>query len=432
MKKTVKHCSFLTAVFLLASSVTGFAETASNVTLMDAAISASEDVTVSREAVLDYPAGQWTMNYQLTNNGTNEAVCYVEIPVSSTLAGSHQALYTASQINESGESTPLTNQTWFTPLFSSAGISEETISAEQLREFSSMTIDMPVEAGTLYTIDARQPLQAAAPLFTITALTEESCQIYPIGCSYTASEGTYQISLNKGQETGYLFLIGEEGNDFSMEEASESDFLITANDSSLENFIHLSCEIFLNQTPMEAPITKELLADHLASYLNSSAVTVSLDLVPSLQWLVKQQLFEVYSYKVVLQPQETATVSIVRNCELPVNAVFINPVLTNNGKKLETNTISIRFPDEYTGASLRKAKGKFDKETAVFTLTDTSDGTYQIVLNKTPIWEISFRYIVPMSAAMAVFLGICLISYLGRKKAQTEKENGSPKNNEKK
>lgn len=423
MKPFFKQCSIFLATALTGISIVPTLAASADESFYEAAVYTDETVSVSREAVLDYASNQWQMNYHLSNNGSSDAVCRIDVPVASTLDSEHGSLYTFSSPDEASLST----ETWFTPLFSASNLSEDTVTAALLEESRSASTELPSDPGTLYTIHPDQASETAIPVLTVSSRTDDSCRIFPIGCSYTASGTTCQVSLNKEQTEGYLFVAGDSGKAFTAEELDSSGCEINAEEISLDSFIRMGCQLFLNQTPLPEPVDQTLLSGYLSAYLSASSV--SLDLVSSLQWLIKQQLFEVYSCSVTVPANAEVTVSIVRNSELFVNGVSINPALTNSGTPLTENTIRIVLKDDYTRASLRNAKGSYDKESSVITLTDTSKGTYQVILGKTPIWEKSFHYIVPMSIVMVLFLAVCLISYLGRMKAKQQEEGTRRGNN---
>lgn len=430
MKKlSAPSCAVLASCLLAVSVTCPASEASSDSSFFEAAVTCPDTVDVSRDMTLDYAANSFLMDYHFENTGSDDAVCYLEVPVITTLDASHQDLYTAFLTDRSGERTELPCETLFSPLFSISELSGDTVTASLIHEFHDQSAQLPSEDGMLYTIRPEQAGEEGIQVLSISALSEGSCKIYPIGCSYTVSEGVYEITLNKEEDEGYLFVTGEEAKDFSVDLLSDPSCLIDSERSSLDDFIELSCEIFLEETPLDAPVDKEVLMQHLAQYLNSSSVTVSLDLIPSLQWLVKQQLFEVYSYELTVKAGETLTASIVRNSELPVNAVSINPVLTNSGAPLSSNLLHIQYRDDYTGASLRRAKGTYDKETATFTMTDTGNGTYQVVLSKTPVWVKGYQYIIPMFAVMLVFLGLCVLVSLRQKKAGGQPEASKEKTN---
>lgn len=427
MKHTKKLYFTALAGCLLAASVPCTADNQENTSLFDAAVICPENVTASRDAVLDYSADTWTMNYHLENTGNEAAVCSLLVPVPVSLSEAQSGLYDFSFTDT--DSSSLSEYIYFTPLFSTASISETEITADQLYSFREQNSSLPSDPGTLYTLRTDSVSEEDTAVLNIQAKEEENCRIYPIGCTYTAKEGSYEISAVSGYDTCYLFLTGTEETDYTADFIEGSGYEFSSEVSTLDAFMELSCRIFWNDpdTSLNDPVTQKTLLNLLASYLDNSNVTVALDLIPSLRWLVTQQLFEVYAYDVTVSPGETVTVSILRNCELPVNGVSINPVLTQNGTALAQNRLHIVFRDDYTGASLRRAKGSFDKKESAFTLKDTSNGIYQVVLNKTPVWVRAYQYIIPMCIVMAVFLLLCIPAYMSRKKASGKTGNSSQK-----
>jgi len=382
----------------------------------EAAVIAPDGVTVSRNIILDYPQGIITMDYTFENTGSEEADCFLGIPVESSLSAEHLGMYEFLS-DADGEAFG-----YFTPLFSSSDeLSAETVTADLLYSCRDLTASLPDDDGVFYTITLDSALEESLPVLTVTTLTDDACRIYPIGCTYTGKEGVYNISAAKQQTECYVFITGEEGTDFSLEVTAGDSTSITDSISTLDSFMELGCRLFLDANPMHEPVDKELLMQHLAVYLDGSTVSVSLDLLPSLQWLVKQKLFEVYAYEMTVPQGESVTVSIVKKQPLPVNGLSFNPILTNSQKKLASNTFEIIFPNEYTRASVRLAKGSFDKETSTLTLKK-AEKVYQINLAKTPVWVKAHDYIVPMTVVMLIFLTLCFVSYAARKKPQTPKE----------
>ncbi len=422
-----KFTSVILAACLLAAPASCFAatssaasepaKTAADSPYYEAAVIAPDDISVSRNIVLDYPQNTMTMNYTLQNTGSDDADCFIEVPVKSSLAAAHQDLYTISS-DADGEAF-----TYFTPLFSSSKeLSEETVTSEMLHSLQGITAELPDDTGVFYTIKLDEASEEVLPVLQVTALTDSICRIYPIGCTYGGKEGVYTISAAKQQTECYVFITGAHGTDFTAEIVAQNNVSIDDQVSELDDFMNLGCEIFLQNNPMDEPVDKELLLQHLAVYLNSSTVSVSLDLIPSLQWLAKQLLFEVYAYEVTVPQGETVTVSIVNNEVLPVNGLSFNPILTNSQKALTSSTFEIIFPEEYTRASLRLARGSFDKETSLLTVKE-AEKVYQVNLSKTPVWVKAYDYIVPMCIVMVIFLGLCGISYTARKKTQPPKES---------
>lgn len=404
---------------LLSCSITPANSSSENTTLSDAAVICPEGVTVSRDTYLDYTANTWEMKYLLENTAEEEASCTLLVPVATTLKTAEEGLL-SFRLENGGIEDSFKEELYFSPLFSSASISEDNITAEQLYAFHEQTLTLPSDSGTLYTLRCNTPTEEDTPVLTIQTDNDAACRIYPIGCTYTASDGNYEISAEGGSDICYLFVTGKEGTDYTAAPVSESDFELSEEDSSLDAFMKQGCDLFWEKEPLNPPAAKENLLTLLSSYLEASNVTVALDLIPSLEWLSAQKLFEVYSCTVSIAPGTSACVSVFGNCTLAPGGVSVNPVLTNNGTPLAANRIHIRFCDDYTGASLRKAKGSFNKDESVLTIKDASDGVYQIVLSKTPVWVKTYKYIIPMCIVMAVFLLLCIPAYLGRKKASSK------------
>ncbi len=420
MNLFTKLTSAVLTACLLTAPVTCFASTAAANTAKaastspyyEAAVITPEDISVSRNIVLDYPQNIMTMEYTFTNTGDTDADCFLKVPVESSLSASHQELY--SFVSEgNGEAF-----TYFTPLFSSLkDVSPETITSDILHSLQYIEALLPDDAGIFYTIELDEASEEITPILQVSTITDNTCRIYPIGCTYSGKEGVYQISATKEQTECYVFITGVKDTDFSADFIAENNVTITDEVSHLDDFIELGCELFLEANEMDELITKELLMQHLAVYLANSTASVALDLLPSLQWLTKQLLFEVYGYAVSVPHGESVTVSIVSNEELPVNGLSFNPILTNSQTALTSNTFEIIFPEEYTRASLRIARGSFDKDTSILTVKE-AEKIYQVNLSKTPLWIKAYDYIVPMCVVMVAFLALCSVSYAARKKAQ--------------
>ena len=400
--------------------------------LQPGSVTAPETVSLRFAADLDYGANLAELHYLLENTGSTEAECLLDFVQTTSLdqAGSLKAPEITA-ISENDEVLAEYTEA-LSPLVSQTGTAIDTVTAADLR---SMTVFEPQandEEGLLCELSFEEGAEVT-DLLTVTDLSGGGCRIYPLHCSYQLTgDGAYEVLPASGFEHCYVFIAGEEDSDFAVSEGSS--VTLDASPSDLQSFYRLGCETYLEDYPMEKPVDAALLVKYLTSYVNASDAGISLDIIPSMQWMVRQPIYRIDSCRVVLQPGESVDLSVHVEKQLSPDSLTFRTGLMASGKAAQDFSIRAPLPESYTRGRLKNAKGtviteKREGEATLLSVsfTDIPDEDFELILSKTPVWEKAYQYIVPMSIIMVVFLALCVVSYLGQRK-KAGKEAGKKNN----
>lgn len=86
--------------------------------------------------------------------------------------------------------------------------------------------------------------------------------------------------------------------------------------SDLKSYLEFCCDWYLDQNKDNTQATPELLLSNLADYFGRSSVTVSIDLLPTIDWLTQQKRFLVHQYTVTVPAGSSAFAWTERETEL--------------------------------------------------------------------------------------------------------------------
>ena len=86
--------------------------------------------------------------------------------------------------------------------------------------------------------------------------------------------------------------------------------------SDLKSYLEFCCDWYLDQNKANTQATPELLLSNLADYFGRSSVTVSIDLLPTIDWLTQQKRFLVHQYTVTVPAGSSAFAWTERETEL--------------------------------------------------------------------------------------------------------------------
>ena len=269
-------------------------------------------------------------------------------------------------------------------------------------------------------------------LYNFSGLSD-SCHIYPLGCSYSTTDNGYELSISENFFDCYVFLTGKENTDFTVSlienENAKTDaekFSMDDESSDLKSYLEFCCDWYLDQNKDNTQATPELLLSNLADYFGRSSVTVSIDLLPTIDWLTQQKRFLVHQYTVTVPAGSSAFAWTERETELSKKEVTLSAQLSKDtasyAKVLDTVTVSL--PDGYSSLIVRNAESKKlsdagssgDNNLVTYSIKSYKGDTYSVALFKTPMWNATLKYMPIFIVIMAVFMLLCLISYLSRRK----------------
>lgn len=88
------------------------------------------------------------------------------------------------------------------------------------------------------------------------------------------------------------------------------------------------------------------------------------------------------------------------------------------------DTVTVSLPDGYSSLIVRNAESKKlsdagssgDNNLVTYSIKSYKGDTYSVALFKTPMWNATLKYMPIFIVIMAVFMLLCLISYLSRRK----------------
>ena len=409
-----------------------------------------EDVSVTHDIRLDYDSNTLYDSYLIRNESSSDASFDVLIPQIASLAAAPEELYTCHAL--SYDSTNLEELTaldlfagtdaafveessYYSPLFSSNGLSESSLTLDELYQGQFYNTEIPTDTGVLYHLS--RPLTDsnldAKACMSISGLSD-NCHIYPLGCSYTTTDDGYELSISENFSDCYVFLTGTEGTDFTVSlietEGANTDaekFSMDDESSDLKSYLEFCCDWYLDQNGDNTQATSELLLSNLADYFGRSSVTVSIDLLPTIDWLTQQKRFLVHQYSVTIPANSSVFVWTERETALSKKEVTLSAQLTKDTSTYAdaTNTVTVSLPDGYSSAIVRNADSsklstsKTDdtsKELVTYSIQSFKGDTYTVALFKTPMWNATLKYLPMFIVIMAVFMLLCLISYLSRRK----------------
>ncbi len=409
----------------------------------------SEGVTVTHDIMLDYDNNLVKDNYLIQNESDTDVSFDILIPQITSLAVEPEELYSFDALvldKDSFYSLPFSLRSrdypqadfeeseYYSPLFSANGLSETSLSLEELYQGQFYNTDIPTDTGVLYHLS--RPLTDsnldAKACMSISGLSD-NCHIYPLGCSYTTTDDGYELSISKNFNDCYVFLTGTESTDFTVSliepEDAKTDaekFSMDDESSDLQAYLEFCCDWYLEQNKDNTQATPELLLSNLADYFGRSSVTVSIDLLPTIDWLTQQKRFLVHQYTVTVPADSYVFAWIDRETELSKKEVTFNVQLARNTVLYAhiSNTATICLPDGYSSAIVRNTdssklstvKTDDDKEIVTYSIKSFKGDTYSVALFRTPIWNATLKYLPIFIVIMAVFMLLCLISYLSRRK----------------
>lgn len=405
----------------------------------------SEGVTVTHDIMLDYDNNLVRDNYLIQNESDTDVSFDILIPQITSLAVEPEELYSFDALVSDNDSffslrgrddnrADFEESEYYSPLFSANGLSETSLSLEELYQGQFYNTEIPTDTGVLYHLS--RPLTDsnlnAKACMSISGLSD-NCRIYPLGCSYTTTDDGYELSISENFNDCYVFLTGTESTDFTVSliepEDAKTDaekFSMDDESSDLKAYLEFCCDWYLEQNKDNTQATPELLLSNLADYFGRSSVTVSIDLLPTIDWLTQQKRFLVHQYTVTVPADSYVFAWTERETELSKKEVTFNVQLAKNTVLYAhiSNTVTISMPDGYSSAIIRNADSARSDATITadditldtYSIKSFKGDTYSVALFRTPIWNATLKYLPIFIVIMAVFMLLCLISYLSRRK----------------
>ncbi len=408
-----------------------------------------EGVSVTHDIRLDYDSNTMYDSYLIRNESGSDASFDVLIPQITSIATKPQSLYsfdalaydstdleelTALDLFAGTDRASFEASSYYSPLFSSNGLSESSLTLDELYQGQVYNTAIPEDKGVLYHLS--RPLTDsnldAKACMSISGLSD-SCHIYPLGCSYTTTDNGYELSISKNFSDCYVFLTGTEGTDFTVSliesEGAKTDaekFSMDDESSDLKSYLEFCCDWYLDQNKDNSQATPELLLSNLADYFGRSSVTVSIDLLPTIDWLTQQKRFFIEQYTLTVPAGSSVFAWTARETELSKKEVTLRAQLAKDTATYAnvSDTVTVPLPNGYSSAIVRNAgssklstvKTDDDKEIVTYSIKSFKGDTYSVALFKTPMWNATLKYLPMFIVIMAVFMLLCLISYLSRRK----------------
>ena len=407
-----------------------------------------ENVFVTHDIRLDYDKNTVYDSYLIRNESSSDASFDVLIPQVTSLAAMPQKLYSFTALSydtadkdalssldlfSGSDSASFEESDYYSPLFSANGLSETSLTLDELYQGQFYNTDIPEDMGVLYHLSrpvVDSSLNEKAYL-SISGLSD-NCHIYPLGCSYTTTDDGYELSITEGFFDCYVFLTGTEDKDFTVSpietQGSRTElenFSIEQEDSDLKSYLEFCCDWYLEENPDKTQATPELLLSNLADYFGRSSVTVSIDLLPTIDWLTQQKRFLVHQYSIEVPAGLSVFVWTEREIALSKKEVTLSAQLAQDTTSYAnvSDTVTIPLPQGYSSLVVRSAENsklsniKDDNgHLLVYSLKSYKGDTYSVALFKTPMWNATLKYLPVFIVIMAVFMLLCLISYLSRRK----------------
>lgn len=389
------------------------------------------ELDIKKTTILDYDNSLLSETYEITNSSSNTVNVDVAALQLSTLSSANDSLYDFFLASSEGGSAKSDLKTYYSSIFSSSGVNESSFSLEELLTFSDRSYSLPDDSGSLFHLTRDDSTEAKECLSI--SLSNDNCHIYPIGCTYSSSEDAYKLSISSGFSECYVFLTGNEGEDFNLELTDSSGFELDSEKSSLDDFLSLCCDFFLQENSSET-MTKELLMTDLGEYFGRSSVTVSLDLLPTLEWIAKQERFLIYDYSIEIPSGETAKATVSRKANLDPSGTTLYPKLTiDSSLSLDSdNFIQLIMPKQYSSAAIQQTES--EKKIAAdnsltYAVTKYKGDAYKVVLFKTPMWASTTKYLPIFAVIMAIFMMLCFVSYISKRRRLTAIDNDTEQRN---
>ena len=409
-----------------------------------------EDVTVTHDIRLDYDSNTMYDSYLIRNESSSDASFDVLIPQIASLAVAPEELYTyhalsydstdldeltALDLFAGTDTAAVEESSYYSPLFSANGLGESTLTLDELYQGQIYNTAIPEDKGVLYHLS--RPLTDSVldekVCLSISGLSD-SCHIYPLGCSYSTTDDGYELSISENFFDCYVFLTGKENTDFTVSlienENAKTDaekFSMDDESSDLKSYLEFCCDWYLDQNKDNTQATPELLLSNLADYFGRSSVTVSIDLLPTIDWLTQQKRFLVHQYTVTVPAGSSVFAWTERETELSKKEVTLSAQLAKDTTTYAnvSDTVTVSLPSGYSSAIVRNVDNsklstvKTDddsKEFVTYSIKSYKGDTYSVALFKTPMWNATLKYMPIFIVIMAVFMLLCLISYLSRRK----------------
>ena len=405
-----------------------------------------EGVSVTHDIRLDYDDNVMYDSYLIRNESSSDTSFDVLIPQISSLSVVPEELYTFHALSydladlegltslnlfEGTNDADFDASSYYSPLFSANGLSETSLSLDELYQGHVYNTAIPEDEGVLYHLSrplSDSSLDAKACL-SISNLSDD-CHIYPLGCSYTTTDDGYELSISENFSDCYVFLTGTEDTDFTvslLESEDTAKFSIDDESSDLKSYLEFCCDWYLEQNEENTQATSELLLSNLADYFGRSSVTVSIDLLPTIDWLTQQKRFLIHQYSITVPANSSVFVWSERETELSKKEVTLSAQLAEDTSTYAdvSDTVTVSLPSGYSSVIVRSADSsklstfKADDGSSkyvTYSIKSYKGDTYSVALFKTPIWNATLKYLPMFIVIMAVFMLLCLISYLSRRK----------------
>ena len=407
-----------------------------------------ENVFVTHDIRLDYDKNTVYDSYLIRNESSSDASFNVLIPQITSLAAMPQKLYSFTALSydtadkdalssldlfSGSDSASFEESDYYSPLFSANGLSETSLTLDELYQGQFYNTDIPEDMGVLYHL-SRPVVDSSLneKAYLSRAGLSDNCHIYPLGCSYATTDDCYELSITEGFFDCYVFLTGTEDKDFTVSpietQGSRTElenFSIEQEDSDLKSYLEFCCDWYLEENPDKTQATPELLLSNLADYFGRSSVTVSIDLLPTIDWLTQQKRFLVHQYSIEVPAGLSVFVWTEREIALSKKEVTLSAQLAKDTTSYAnvSDTVTIPLPQGYSSFVVRSAENsklsniKDDNgHLLVYSLKSYKGDTYSVALFKTPMWNATLKYLPVFIVIMAVFMLLCLISYLSRRK----------------
>ena len=378
-----------------------------------------EGVKVTHNICLDYDNNLMKDNYLIQNESDTDVSFDILIPQIASLASEPEKLYNfyahAYDTTDSDalklldlfadtDAASFEESSYYSPLFSANGLGESTLTLDELYQGQIYNTSIPEDKGVLYHLS--RPLTDSVldekACLSISGLSD-SCHIYPLGCSYSTTDNGYELSISENFFDCYVFLTGKENTDFTVSlienENAKTDsekFSMDDESSDLKSYLEFCCDWYLDQNKDNTQATPELLR------------------------------FLVHQYTVTVPAGSSAFAWTERETELSKKEVTLSAQLSKDtasyAKVLDTVTVSL--PDGYSSLIVRNAESKKlsdagssgDNNLVTYSIKSYKGDTYSVALFKTPMWNATLKYMPIFIVIMAVFMLLCLISYLSRRK----------------
>ena len=384
-----------------------------------------DGIEVTHNICLDYDNNLVKDNYMIQNESDTDVSFDILIPQIASLASEPEKLYNFythvydTTDNEAlnlldlfadADSASFEESSYYSPLFSANGLGESNLTLDELYQGQIYNTSIPEDKGVLYHLS--RPLTDSVldekACLSISGLSD-NCHIYPLGCSYSTTDDGYELSISENFSDCYVFLTGTEGTDFTVSlletEGAKTDaekFSMDDESSDLKSYLEFCCDWYLEQNKDTTQATPELLLSNLADYFGRSSVTVSIDLLPTIDWLTQQKRFLVHQYTVTVPAGSSIFAWTERNTELSKKEVTLSAQLSKDTASYAhvLDTVTASLPDGYSSLIVRNAESKklsdagssSDNKLITYSIQSYKGDTYSVALFKTPMWNATLKY----------------------------------------